>query len=122
MCGICRDAGSCSCNRLVSPDSAVGLGCRATRSLTLRFQISLDDQHTFNVDGVASCAEGTRGTSRDGSKSENQPKLIVTLRGRRITSFPATRRWVKKGVYDLNWGSAQGAPVRVSEFHHNFGE
>lgn len=31
-------------------------------------------------------------------------------------------RWVAKGVYDLNWGSAQGDPVRVSKSHHNFGE
>ena len=31
-------------------------------------------------------------------------------------------RWVKKGVYDLNWGSAREDPERVSKTHHNFGE
>jgi hypothetical protein len=36
------------------------LGCRATKSLILRFQNSLHDQHTFNVDGAASCAFGTQ--------------------------------------------------------------
>ena len=62
------------------------LGCKATRSLTFRIQISLDDQHTLSVDGESSCAFGTHPKGRVGHPGAISAAVRRTDITKRVTA------------------------------------